>query len=97
MSTVEPSRTLPAPVCPICQGALTMVSKTRLGGRRFHAELQLLECPEHGHVFVTRQGVAGPGPSLDDSPGRGDAPALVPRSSPRSPLAGAAAIPEPDT
>jgi len=32
------------------------------GGSHLHAEVTTLRCPNHGYVFVTREGVPGAGP-----------------------------------
>ena len=97
MSAREPLHEKQQPVCPTCSGELRSVSHGTYGGPRLHAELYLFECPHHGHVFLTREGVAGPGPGTVDDPRGGDAPLLVPRNSPPAPGAGAVAVPEPDS
>ena len=85
-----------APTCPTCQGELRQVSQGTYGGARLHAELFVFECARHGHVFLTREGLAGPGPGPSDESGRPDAPALVPRTSPPAPMAGTVSIQLPD-
>jgi hypothetical protein len=100
MSAPETPRVSRELVCPTCGGQLRPVSHGSLRGHRFHAEMHIFECPQHGHVFLTKEGVVGPGPSAGGGPsdpsGNG-APQLVPRTSPHAPVAGSVALPEPDS
>src|SRR5438876_11634679 len=82
------------PTCPVCKGELRFLTSGALGGPLFYAEAYTYECPTHGVVFLTREGLRGHGP---DNAG-GDSP-LVP--APRKPMLpvkpGSIAIPEPDS
>jgi hypothetical protein len=96
MSSVDKARLEPAPICPTCQGELRQVSHGTYGGDRRHAELYLFECPQHGDVFLTREGLAGPNPGGTSSgTGGADTPPAVPRDSPAAPAAGPADLPLP--
>jgi hypothetical protein len=97
MPAVDGPRAQPALTCPTCQGELRQVSQGTYGGARLHAELIVFECAQHGHVFLTREGLAGPAPGPNDDSGSPDAPALVPRNSPPAPMAGTVSIPLPDS
>ena len=95
MAAMEAPLVAPEPLCPTCQSKLLLLKQGAYGtGRHFHAELFLFECPQHGHVFVTREGVAGPGPSDDRRDD--DVPTREPRNFPPTPRAGTVALPEPD-
>jgi uncharacterized protein YbaR (Trm112 family) len=80
-------------VCPVCKGELRFFRSGKYGGRRFHAEVHVYECPKDGPVYLTREGLAGPGP--DNVAGGDDS--LTPAPSKPAPIlsAGAIAIPEP--
>ena len=97
MPAEDSPRVQPAPACPTCQGELRQVSQGTYGGARFHAELLVFACARHGHVFLTREGLAGPGQGPSDDAGGPDAPALVPRTSPPAPGAGTVSLPLPDS
>ena len=50
------------PTCPVCKGELRFLTSGALGGPRFYAEAYTYECPTHGVVFLTREGLRGHGP-----------------------------------
>ena len=89
--------------CPHCDRELPVGRLRVIGGRTHHAELVASECPIHGTVFWTREGLPGPG-SRDfgivrfDVPDMGgdDAPVREPNRPPRTPSSSAAAVPEPN-
>jgi hypothetical protein len=94
--------------CPHCNRDLRAGKRIVVNGRTHHAEFELAVCPTHGKVFLTREGLPGAGrltnnfgfldfgflPSNADD-ADGDVSVREPRPSPRKPLAGSAARPEP--
>ena len=83
--------------CPVCKGPLRSVEHGAWGGRRFHAELEVFDCPQHGAIYLTREGVPGPGPNGTASAGADDLPRPVPRRPSPAPRSGAVSLPEPDS
>jgi hypothetical protein len=81
--------------CPVCGGALRVVSHATFGGRRLHAEVSVFDCARHGTVFLTREGLPGPGRGGAPDP-RDDAPLPLPLKPPPGSRSGAIALREPD-
>jgi len=67
------------------------------GGRRFHAEIDVFDCPDHGAIFVTREGITGPGPNGASPDGADDLPRPAPRNPSPTPRSDAVSLPEPDS
>src|SRR4051794_10707397 len=84
------------PVCPTCEGELRPVSQAAYGGPRLRAELHLFECPQHGHVFLTREAIPASDVDEGDSPGSDSPAGPAPRHPPAAPSAGTGAGPQPD-
>src|SRR5262249_24174723 len=63
MPTTNPEPVREKLTCPVCKGPLRRVEHGAWGGRRFHAELEVFDCPQHGAIYLTREGVPGPGPN----------------------------------
>ena len=84
-------------VCPICKGPVRFARTGTYGGQRLHAEMHVFECPEHGAVFLTREGMPGPGPDSAPEVDGGDAPVRSPRDGSPSPIGGATAQPDPES
>jgi hypothetical protein len=83
--------------CPHCDCDLTAVTGgCVIRGRAYDAELQTFECPAHGTVFLTREGLPGTGGPASAADVDGDIPVRDPRPSPRRPVTGSVAVPEPD-
>jgi hypothetical protein len=93
MSNSDLVRAHDALVCPVCAGELRFLRHGKYGGRRLHAEVFVYECPKDGPVYLTREGLTGPGP---DNLADGDD-SLTPAPRKPAPIvnAGAIAIPEP--
>jgi len=71
------------PVGATCDDELRPLSQAACGGARLRTELHRFECPRHGRVFLTREGI--PALELDaDGPRNDDPPVPVPRHPPRS-------------
>src|SRR5947207_2716753 len=95
--------------CPHCDRDLRAGKRIVVNGRTHHAEFEVSVCPTHGTVFLTREGLPGVGrftsdfgfldfgflPSSADDVDGGDVSVREPRPSPRKPLTGSAAMPEP--
>src|SRR5258705_13712992 len=93
--------------CPHCDRDLPAGKRRIVGGRTHHAELEVSTCPTHGVVLLMREGLSGSGRASGSTSGfgflpdnaadldGGDVPVREPRPSPRTPLAGSAAVPEP--
>ena len=73
--------------CPSCQAELRLIFSRRIGGGRLYAWLFLYECPSHGMIFRTLNGLR----SDDD-----DSTIVAPRKPVPTLNAGAISLPEPD-
>ena len=88
-----------APVnCPVCGIPLELLGHGSYRGLRFHAEMSLFRCDQHGPVLLRREGIPGPVPGSDSPRPPGSANSFVPAwLRPRPTLrSGAVALPEPD-
>jgi hypothetical protein len=83
--------------CPVCGIPLELLGHGSYRGLRFHAEMSVLRCGQHGPVLLRREGIPGPVSGADSPRPPGSANSFVPaRLRPRPTLlSGAVALPEP--
>ena len=88
------------PRCPVCQGELRFVQSGVRGGPQLYAEIHVYECPKHGAVYLTREGLRGQAPdNVRGDSGYADGPGITAPRKPAPPTLNDAAIamPEPQS